>query len=76
MLVQCASDDVVVGNIEIRELSQMLDYSQPHAPGMCTMCTMCTVSTQQVLPPDLWLGPVCGCSRLDAMLPALLQVPC
>ena len=33
VLVQCGSEGQVVENIEITELSQMLDYSQPHAPG-------------------------------------------
>ena len=33
VLQQWGSDGQVIENIEITELSQMLDYSQPHAPG-------------------------------------------
>jgi fucokinase len=33
VLQQWGSDGHVIENIEISELSQMLDYSQPHAPG-------------------------------------------
>ena len=33
VLVQCGSEGQVVDTIEVTELSQMLDYSQPHAPG-------------------------------------------
>ena len=33
VLLQCGRDGQVVENIEVTELSHMLDYSQPHAPG-------------------------------------------
>lgn len=33
VLVQCGSEGQVVEEIEVTELSQLLDYSQPHAPG-------------------------------------------
>ncbi|CAI7999674.1 L-fucose kinase [Geodia barretti] len=33
VLVQCGSEGQVVERIEVTDLSHMLDYSQPHAPG-------------------------------------------
>lgn len=40
VLLQHGSESEEVDRIEITELSQMLDYSQPHAPGKLSLICM------------------------------------
>ena len=49
VLVQCGSAGHVLEDIEVAELSQMLDYSQPHAPCNPNITSLVTSSMIVVL---------------------------